>query len=101
MPSAWSAASGLAMSSLGASSFGSAASSVIAFALLPFAPLQAEPRDQDRAEQERDHRRGDRRPFAELATYDGALIRERRHQLRRVDRSALGEHPDELEVREG
>src|SRR5215470_6174110 len=86
--------------SLDALSFGSAASSVIALALLPFAPLQAEPRDEDCAEQERNHRRGDGGPFAEMAGDDGALIGERRHQLRRVDGAALGEHPDELEVRE-
>src|ERR1700720_4712089 len=70
--------------------------SVIVFSLLPLAALQPEPGNHDRGEQERDHRARDRRPLAELAGDDGTLIRQGRHQVRGVDRTAAGHRPDQL-----
>src|SRR6516162_1440314 len=58
--------------------------SVIALSVLPFAALQSEPRDQDGGEQERNHGGGDGRALAEIAAADGALVAERRHQMRGV-----------------
>src|SRR6266511_940601 len=97
MPSVWSAvtpdstAFGLAIL---------ASTLVIALSVLPFAPLQPEPRDQDSGEQERDHGGSDGRAFAEIAAADGALVAQRRHQMRGVGGTAAGEHPDELEIGE-
>src|SRR5512143_1849340 len=98
MPSLWSA---VAFSTARGSAALPASASVIAFALLPFPALQAEPRYEDRREQEGDHRRRDRGSLAKLTGDDGALIGQRRHQLRCVDRPAAREHPDQLEVSEG
>src|SRR5262245_55105742 len=75
-----------------------ARTSVIAFALLPFPPLQAEPGNKNCREKERDHRGRDGGAFAEIATHDCALVRERRHQMRCIDRPAARHHPDQLEV---
>ena len=61
-------------------------------ALLPRAPLQAEVREQDRRHQERHHRGRQRRALAERAARDRALERERRHQVRRVERAAARQH---------
>src|SRR6266567_5820318 len=103
MPSEWSdaAALGDAPDSTSFRTTGLDARSVIRLSLLPLAALQSEPRDHDRGEQERDHRARDRRALAELAGDDRALIRQRRHQVRGVDRSAARHRPDELEIREG
>src|SRR5581483_8035256 len=101
MPSLWSAAADEpASTECGSATLGTSVS-VIALSLLPFPTLQSEPGDQDGAEQERDHRGRDRRAFAEMAGEDGALIGQRRHQLRGIDRAAAREHPNELEVGEG
>src|SRR5580704_14541181 len=105
MPSAWSPATGRTAAAAATSVFAAAlrvtASSVIALTLLPFASLQPEPRDQDGAQEERDHGRRDRGALAEMTAQDGALVGQRRHQLRGIDGAAPGQHPDELEVREG
>src|SRR5947208_10189696 len=99
MPSVWSAvtpdSTALGLATLDAST------SVIAFSVLPLAPLQPEPRDQDGGEQEWNHGGGDGRALAEIAAADGALVTERRHQMRGVGGAAAREHPDELEVGEG
>src|SRR5260221_10840920 len=99
MPSVWSAVTrdntGLGLATLDAST------SVIAFSVLPLPPLQSEPRDQDGGEQERDHGGGDGRALAEIAAADGALVAERRHQMRGVGGAAAREHPDELGGGEG
>src|SRR6476661_11232425 len=100
MPSEWSASGEAPCSTaFGSASLGTSAS-VIALALLPFSPLQAEPGDQDGAEQERNHRRRNRRAFAEVPPQNSALIGQRRHQLRGIDRTAAREHPDQLEIGE-
>src|SRR5262245_61102233 len=57
---------------------------IIALSLLPLASLQSEPGDQDRRQQERNHGGGDGRSLAEIAAADGALIAERRHQVRGI-----------------
>src|SRR6266508_109929 len=101
MPSVWSAAAEDPVSTVFGSATLGARTSVIALPVLPLAPLQAEPGDQDGGEQERDHRGGDRGAFAEVAAADGALVAERRHQMRGVHRAAPRHHPDELEVGEG
>src|SRR5689334_2546478 len=75
-----------------------ARTSVIAFALLPFSSLQAEPGNQNGGEQERNHRGRDGGAFAEIAAHDCALVRERRHQMRCIDRPAARHNPDQLEV---
>src|SRR5262249_28688347 len=99
MPSVWSAvtpeSTAFGLATLDAST------SVIALSLLPLSALQPEPRDQDGGEQERDHRGGDGGAFSEVAAADGALITERRHQMRGIGRAAAGKHPDELEIGEG
>src|SRR6476619_1429709 len=101
MPSEWSASGATPCSTaFGSASLGTSAS-VIALALLPFSPLQAEPGDQDGAEQKRNHRGRDRGAFAEVPAQNGALVGQRRHQLRGVDRAAARENPDQLEVGEG
>src|SRR5438132_1283269 len=101
MPSLWSAVGEEATSTVcGSATLGTSAS-VIALALLPLAALQPEPGDQDGGEQEWDHRGRDGRALAEIAAADGALVAERRHQMRGVHRSAPREHPDELEVGKG
>ena len=69
-------------------------------ALLPGAPLQAEVAEHDAGEQERHHRDRDRRALAERAAVDRALERERRHQVRRVERAAARDDVDQLEVGE-
>src|SRR5258708_37695648 len=74
--------------------------SVIRLSLLPLAALQPEPGNHDRGKQEWDHRARDRGTFAELACDDGALIRQRRHQMRGIDRTAPRHRPDQLEVGE-
>src|SRR3954463_8178817 len=101
MPSEWSASGEEPCSTVFGSATLGISASVIAFALLPFPALQAEPGDHYRGEQERDHGGRDRRAFAEMAAENGALIGQRRHQLRGVDRPAAGQHPDQLEIREG
>src|SRR6185312_4478417 len=78
-----------------------ARASVIALPLLPFPALQAEPRHQDGREQEGNHRRRYRGALAQLAAQNGALIGQRRHQMRGIDRATARHHPDELEVCEG
>src|SRR5262245_62565741 len=98
MPSLWSA---VAVSTARGSAALLASASVIALALLPFAPLQAEPGDQDRRQQERNHGRRNRGTFSELAGDDSALIGQRCHQLRCVDRAATRQYPDQLKVGEG
>src|SRR5262245_13836322 len=99
MPSVWSAvtpeSTTFGLASLDAST------SVIALSLLPFSALQPEPRDQDGGEQERDHRRGDSGALSEVTAADGALIAERRHQVRGIGRAAARKYPDELEIGEG
>ena len=70
-------------------------------ALLPGAPLQAEVAEQDRRQQERDHRGRDRRALAERAAGDRALERQRRHEVRGVERAAARQHVDQLEIGEG
>src|SRR5436853_3037620 len=101
MPSEWSASGATPCSTaFGPASLGMSAS-VIALALLPFSPLQAEPGDQDGAEQERNQRRRNRGAFAEMPAQNGALIGQRRHQLRGIDRTAPRQHPDQLEISEG
>src|SRR6266849_2903482 len=99
MPSVWSAVTP-ASTDFGLASLGTSAS-VIALPVLPFAALQPEPGDQDRRQQERNHRGGDGRALAQIPAADGALVAERRHQVRRVDWPAARQHPDELEVGEG
>src|SRR5690606_40957254 len=69
-------------------------------ALLPAPALQAEVAEQYRCKKERDHRHGDRGAFSELPTRNGALEAQGCHQVRRIQRSAAGQHVDELEVRE-
>src|SRR5450755_371012 len=101
MPSLWSAAADDPESICFGSASLEASISVIALTLLPLPALQAKPRKKNSGEQKRDHRGRDRGPFAELATQNRALIRQRRHQLRGVDRAAAGQHPDQLKVREG
>src|ERR1039457_769104 len=100
MPSLWS----VAADDPERTCFGSASSeaniSVIALSLLPLAPLQPKPGNQNGRQQERDHGGGDRRALAELPAQDRPLIRQRRHQLRGVDRTAAREHPDQLKVGE-
>src|SRR5262245_3750787 len=99
MPSAWSAVTP------SSTAFGLAAleasASVIALSLLPFPPLQPEPGDEDRRQQEWNHGGGDGRSLAEIAAAYGALIAERRHQVRGVGGPAARQHPDELEIGEG
>src|SRR6266576_6520403 len=99
MPSVWSAVTpdntALGLATLDAST------SVIALSVLPLSPLQSEPRDQDGGEQEWNHGGGDGRALAEIAAADGALVAERRHQMRGVGGTAAREHPDELEIGEG
>src|SRR3954447_8885520 len=80
---------------------GEAATSVIGFSLLPFAAREAEVAEQRREHEERDHRHGNRRAFAELATGDAALERQRCQQMRRIHRAAAGDGVDQLEVGEG
>src|SRR5258706_3398097 len=96
MPSVWSAVTpdntALGLATLDAST------SVIAFSVLPLPPLQSEPRDQDGGEQERDHGGGDGRALAEITAADGALVAQRRHQMRGVGGAAAPEDPDEVEV---
>src|SRR3984893_5658963 len=75
--------------------------SVIALSVLPFAALQPEPRDQDGGEQEWNHGGGDGRTLTEIAAADGALVAERRHQMRGIGGAAPRQHPDELEIGEG
>src|SRR3954470_23114075 len=75
--------------------------SVIGLSLLPFAPRQAEVRKQRREYQKRDHRHRDRRALAEFAAGDAALERQRRQQMRGIDRAAAGYRIDQLEIREG
>src|SRR3954447_6150200 len=72
--------------------------SVIGLALLPFAPRQAKVREQRREHEERDHRHRDRRALAELAARNAALERQRREQMRGVDRAAAGDRIDQLEI---
>src|SRR3954471_22964134 len=74
--------------------------SVIAFSLLPFAAREAEIGKQRGDHQERDHRHRDRRALAEFAAGDAALERQRRQQMRGVDRSAAGDGIDQLEIGE-
>src|SRR5258708_21040548 len=102
MPSLWSslATVGEAPESTVLRSTLGAGTSVIALSLLPLAALQPEPRDHDRREQERDHGARDRRPLAELAGDDGALVGHGRHQMGCLGRAAAGHHPDQLLVRE-
>src|SRR5499425_507554 len=99
MPSVWSAvtpdSTALGLATLDAST------SVIAFSVLPLSSVQSEPRDQDCGEQERNHGSGDGRTLAEIAAAYGALIPERRHEMRGVGGAAAREHPDELEIGEG
>src|SRR5580765_144572 len=76
------------------------ATSVICLSLLPLAALQSEPGHHDCREQERDHGGRDCRAFAEEAADDGALVRQRRHQMRGIDRSAARHRPDQLKIGE-
>src|SRR5947208_13937069 len=78
-----------------------ATASVIGFSLLPFTAREAEVAEQCREHQERDHRPRDRRTFAELAASDAALERERRQEMRGVDRPAARDGVDELEIGKG
>src|SRR4029078_7423864 len=98
MPSLWSA---VAVRIARGSDALLASASVIALALLPLPALQAEPGNQDGGKEEWDHRRRNRCALAKLASDDGALIGKRCHQLRRIDRPAARQHPDQLEVGEG
>src|SRR5262245_48428069 len=82
IPSLWSAAS-----VAGRTALASAAISVIGLSLLPLAPLQAEPRHQDGRQQERDHGGGYGRALAQAVAEDAALVAERGHQVRGVDRA--------------
>src|SRR6187551_1949198 len=75
--------------------------SIIVLTLLPLAALQSKPGNHDRGEQEWDHRTRYRRPLAELSRDDGALIRQRRHQMGGIDRPAARHRPGQLEVGEG
>src|SRR4051812_14140208 len=75
--------------------------SVIGLSLLPFAPREAEVGEQRRKHQERDHRYRDRRALAELAAGNAALERQRREQMRGVDRATAGDGVDQLEIGEG
>src|SRR5208337_1388561 len=100
MPSLWSAnGDEPASTALGWASL--AARSVTALSMLPLAALQPEPGHHDSCEQERDHRGRDCRALAEHAAEDGALIRERRHQVGCIDRPAARHGPDQLEIGEG
>src|SRR5215510_12217908 len=98
MPSVWSAVTPVS-TACGVAAF--ASTSVIALSVLPFSPLQSEPRDQDGGEQEWNHGGGDGRALAEIAAADGALVAERRHQMRGVGGTAARQHPNELEIGEG
>src|SRR3954447_25268016 len=102
MPSLWSslATVGAELCRTALRSIREVGRSVIVFTLLPLATLQPEPGDHDRGEQERNHCARDRRAFAELAGDDGALIRQCRHQVRGVDRTAPRHGPDQLEIGE-
>src|ERR1700722_13943088 len=81
--------------------FDGSAESVIVRSLLPFSALHAEPGNRDRREQEWNHGGGNRGPLAEPAADDAALIAQGGHQMRGIDRTAAGQRPDQLEVREG
>src|SRR5262245_66599656 len=99
MPSVWSAVTP-ASTAFGLATL-DASTSVIALSVLPFPALQPEPRDQDGGEQEWNHGGGDGRALAEIAAADGALVAERRHQMRGVGGTTAREHPDELEIGKG
>src|SRR4249919_2017982 len=99
MPSEWSAVTP-ASTDFGLASL-AASASVIALTMLPFAALQPEPGNQYRGQQEGNHRGGDGRALPEVTAADGALVAERRDQVRRVDRPTARQHPDELLICEG
>src|SRR5215469_3217196 len=96
MPSVWSAVTPVS-TACGVAAL-EASTSVIALSVLPLSPLQPEPRDQDGGEQEWNHGGGDGRALAEIAAADGALVAERRHQMRGVGGPAAREHPYELDI---
>src|SRR6266545_2340811 len=103
MPSLWSsiATVGAELCSTALRSIREVGRSVIVFSLLPLAALQPEPGDHDCGEQERDHRARYRRALTQLTGDDRALVRQGRHQMRGIDRTAARHCPDQLEVGEG